>query len=416
NIAPTVDAGADRTITEVTAVNVAASFTDPGTLDTHTATIDWGDGTVGDADVAGGTVAGSHVYPDPGVYLVAVCVSDDDGGRGCGGFALTAIYEPDLVAAAVDTSAVTTDRQTLEVAGTVAARIRNLGSAATDSGFAVLFFADRNASGDYEPQPDVVLAEAVVADPLAAKAEIRVSAALSYTAAFGGNLIHVLVDSRHVVNERNENNNLHHSGFACGLAGLGGPAKDLGDLDAVLEWSWTGSPVEPTFNQVIMTPAVADLTGDGIPDLIFNTREDLGGTSYRPGVLRAIRGDGGGPLFDLADPALRTESPTHVAIGDLDGDGWPEIVAMLQWAGIVVLEHTGEVKWTLSGVDSGSYGGPTIANVDGEGLPEIVVGAWVVNADGTFHSSQRRNAGRGLVSVADLDLDGALEIVGGNQA
>ncbi|MCP4661927.1 MAG: VCBS repeat-containing protein [bacterium] len=96
--------------------------------------------------------------------------------------------------------------------------------------------------------------------------------------------------------------------------------------------------------------------------------------SYRPGVLRAIRGAGvddaenGGPIFDLADPALRTESPTHVAVGDLDGDGRPEIVAMLQWAGNVVLAHTGEVKWALSGVDSGSYGGPAIANVDG--LPE----------------------------------------------
>ncbi|MCP4556354.1 MAG: VCBS repeat-containing protein, partial [Herbaspirillum sp.] len=107
---------------------------------------------------------------------------------------------------------------------------------------------------------------------------------------------------------------------------------------------------------------------------------------------------------------------THVAVGDLDGDARPEIVAMLRWSKIVVLEHTGEVKWTLSGPSGGSYGGPSIANVDGEGLPEIIVGAWVLNADGTFHSSQRRNAGRGLVSVADLDLDGTLEIVGGNQA
>ena len=40
-----------------------------GTPDTHTATIDWGDGTVEPGTVAesggAGTVAGSHVYPDP---------------------------------------------------------------------------------------------------------------------------------------------------------------------------------------------------------------------------------------------------------------------------------------------------------------------------------------------------------------
>ena len=63
------------------ATAVAATFTDPG-IDTHTATIDWGDGTLAPADVSGTSVAGTHTYADNGVYTVTVSVADDDGATG----------------------------------------------------------------------------------------------------------------------------------------------------------------------------------------------------------------------------------------------------------------------------------------------------------------------------------------------
>ncbi len=64
-------------------VSVGLTYSDVGTNDTHTATIDWGDGTVEPGVVTGtagsGTVAGSHVYTTGGGYTIAVTVMDDDG-------------------------------------------------------------------------------------------------------------------------------------------------------------------------------------------------------------------------------------------------------------------------------------------------------------------------------------------------
>jgi hypothetical protein len=93
NVVPTLTAVVDQTVDEGLTVSLApATFNDLGTLDTHTATINWGDGTVeagavsetpfgppGSTLGADGTVSGSHVYADDGVYTATVCVIDDDG-------------------------------------------------------------------------------------------------------------------------------------------------------------------------------------------------------------------------------------------------------------------------------------------------------------------------------------------------
>jgi murein DD-endopeptidase MepM/ murein hydrolase activator NlpD len=82
NVPPTVTAQGDN-INEGGAATVRATFFDPGTLDTHTASILWGDGSPGQlvsvAALAAGVV---HVYGDNGAYPVTVTVTDDDGGSG----------------------------------------------------------------------------------------------------------------------------------------------------------------------------------------------------------------------------------------------------------------------------------------------------------------------------------------------
>jgi hypothetical protein len=83
NMAPSLEAGVDQTVKEGQIVSLAASFSDPGILDTHTAMIDWGDGIVEAGQVTeeagAGVVSGTHVYADDGLYPVVVTLTDDDG-------------------------------------------------------------------------------------------------------------------------------------------------------------------------------------------------------------------------------------------------------------------------------------------------------------------------------------------------
>ena len=88
NVAPVIDSLTTTSSTfggaeQGEVVNLSASFTDVGTLDSHTAVIDWGDGTTTAAtvDQLADTLSGSHVYAQGGFYDVTVTLTDDDTGE-----------------------------------------------------------------------------------------------------------------------------------------------------------------------------------------------------------------------------------------------------------------------------------------------------------------------------------------------
>ncbi len=90
NVAPVLtsfesDARNPGDVVEGDLVTVTGSFFDLGTEDTHSATIDWGDGSSSPASIVqyagGGTFSASHSYDAGGVYRIIVTLTDDDTGK-----------------------------------------------------------------------------------------------------------------------------------------------------------------------------------------------------------------------------------------------------------------------------------------------------------------------------------------------
>lgn len=115
NVAPTVSAGADETIDEGTAFVGVGSFSDPGTMDTWTATVDYGDGS-GLQSLAlnpDKSFSLDHFYGDNDTYTVSVTVTDDDGGTTTDTLSVTVLnVAPDV--------SVDTPIQTVQYSDTIA--------------------------------------------------------------------------------------------------------------------------------------------------------------------------------------------------------------------------------------------------------------------------------------------------------
>ncbi|MDA0771255.1 MAG: PKD domain-containing protein [Chloroflexi bacterium] len=88
NANPVVTAAADLAVYDLSPLNLTVgSFTDGDLGDTHTATIDWGDGSLVDSGTpAVGPISGMHSYATSSAYSVIVSVTDSDGGSGTATF------------------------------------------------------------------------------------------------------------------------------------------------------------------------------------------------------------------------------------------------------------------------------------------------------------------------------------------
>ena len=110
NVAPVVGATGDSVNVGETAT-VAATFTDPASADTHTAIIDWDDGSaIQDLGAVSSPFNPTHVYASGGTYTVTLTVTDDDGGEGIAQADVTVAEEPGNTAPVAENDDYATDQ------------------------------------------------------------------------------------------------------------------------------------------------------------------------------------------------------------------------------------------------------------------------------------------------------------------
>ncbi|MDP2305659.1 MAG: VCBS repeat-containing protein [Pseudomonadota bacterium] len=196
-----------------------------------------------------------------------------------------------------------------------------------------------------------------------------------------------------------------------------------GTFTPVVEWELPG-------NNAYGPPIVGNLdddNGDGFisagdtPDILIVTNSGSG--------LVAVDGSTG--RIKWTSRAI-TDGLSQVAIGDVDGDGVPEIAGSNGTAQVVLLDNTGVLLWATA-ITSRSGGAtlmsalnPAIADLDNDGLAEIVAGNNILAHDGTLLGTGEHGVGacpnegypdylEGSVAVpVDIDGDGTLEVVVGN--
>jgi len=77
------------------AASFSATFSDPGSGDTHTAVWNWGDGTTAPGTIIGNTITGSHAFAGAGFYTVSLTITDDDGGAVTSTYSNIAVIDRD---------------------------------------------------------------------------------------------------------------------------------------------------------------------------------------------------------------------------------------------------------------------------------------------------------------------------------
>ncbi|MEM8685011.1 MAG: Ig-like domain-containing protein, partial [Pseudomonadota bacterium] len=203
----------------------------------------------------------------------------------------------------------------------------------------------------------------------------------------------------------------------------------LEDIVPQIKWEWLGSPAYPGVTSIKGPPVVGQLTddnGDGLineddtPDLVFGANDR---DAPSVGVMFALSGDTGAEIW--AFDAISVAANGSLALGDIDGDGFVEIVAQdFARTQLFVLNHDGSLLWAVPtgpqhANQFGSKDGISLADLDGDGSPEIIHGRSVFNADGSLRwqgtGGHGGIIGYGAVSiVADVDLDGTPEVIAGN--
>lgn len=159
-----------------------------------------------------------------------------------------------------------------------------------------------------------------------------------------------------------------------------------GSVTLTERWAWSGSDTFSSYDQVISTPLVLDLDGDGRPEVVVVTHEQ-GSPRGAPSVLRALRGDTGEEVWSVLPGHGGLQGSNGLAAGQLDGEGGPEIVACTIAGELLALHADGTEAWGTDTdgeacVNPESY--PALHDLDQDGAAEIVVGRKVFSAAGAL--------------------------------
>lgn len=187
----------------------------------------------------------------------------------------------------------------------------------------------------------------------------------------------------------------------------GAPVKVVVDpWNIAIEWAYEipgqGGYVMPAVGPLTDDDGDGDVDDDDIPAIAFNA---LGGT------LTVLHGDGSGVAFTV--PNLSGPYPGP-AIADVDGDGAPEVLTINAGKRVVAVDGAGNIVWASPPVPEIESNGPqiTVSDLDEDGDVEVIADVAIVDGKtGALITTLPANAAVTTPVIADLDLDGAKEIV-----
>jgi hypothetical protein len=161
-------------------------------------------------------------------------------------------------------------------------------------------------------------------------------------------------------------------------------------------WDWktelagAAAPRYETFDQVMASPMVADLDGDGKVEVVFTTFSMVTGDLfadasttpyYSNGVLRIVDGLTGKTKLSIGDASLAPMASQSPLLMDIDSDGKIEIFYVgYKNNSVIALNHDFTLRWVFSLPNAVSFNatGLTSAKLDGLGAAEIVAGPFVI--------------------------------------